>query len=95
MSPEQENWAVSAVIAGVGCAIIGCGALMFGWIMDERAAEAAEPDSGTITEMEFDFEDITWCVWYEDEQGNEGDDCIGHDEYDRLDVGDEYTKGDL
>lgn len=92
MSPEQENWAVSGVIAGVGCVIIGCGALMFGWIMDERAAEAAEPDSGTITEMEYDFEDFTYCIWYEDENGNEGDDCIGRAEYNDLEVGDHYEQ---
>lgn len=92
MSPEQENWAVSGVIAGVGCLIIGCGALGFNWFMDERAAEAAEPKSGTITEMEYDYEDFTYCIWYEDANGNEGDDCIGRSEYNDLEVGDRYEK---
>lgn len=82
------SWPLAGGIMVGGMVVIGIGHL----IWTEVNAEVAEPDSGTITEMEYDFEDITWCIWFENESGAEGDDCIGKDEYEELEVGDWYEK---
>lgn len=84
-------WGVTVVM----CLMIACAAglthLIWGWVN----AEANEPKSGIITEMEHDWEDGTYCVWYEHEYQGEGDECVSKKEYEKYQVGDEFSKGDL
>lgn len=40
-----------------------------------------------------DYYPATWCIWYEDAEGNEGDDCVSQARYESFDIGDPYTKG--
>ena len=35
----------------------------------------------------------TWCLWYEDAAGEEGDACVKEELYNALKVGDDYFKG--
>jgi hypothetical protein len=39
-----------------------------------------------------DYYAPSWCVWYEDAEGNEGDACISQQEYESLHVGDHFEK---
>jgi hypothetical protein len=83
-------WGVTVAV----CLSILCAGGLTHFILRLVAAEASEPKSGIITEMEHDWEDGTHCVWYENEYQGEGDDCISEKEYESYEVGDEYTKED-
>jgi hypothetical protein len=39
-----------------------------------------------------EYNPATWCLWYEDAEGNEGDACISQQEYESLHVGDHFEK---
>lgn len=105
---DPVMWVVGGVVV-VG--LLGVGGY---WIY----TESAEPDSGVITDMEYepehwdsgveclpksgggveclpynDYYPATWCIWYEDAEGNEGDDCTSQARYESFDIGDNYTKG--
>lgn len=77
---------------------------VFGWIGYEIYQEIQEPDSGIVTDKEHeegywdcdstgcDWIAPTWIVWYEDEEGNEGDDSVTELEYASINIGDEFSK---
>ncbi len=39
-----------------------------------------------------DYYPATWCIWYEDAEGAEGDDCVSEARYESFEIGDTYTK---
>lgn len=101
------------IIGGIALGLIVIGGVGV-WVY----TETTEPDSGVITDMEYepehwdsgveclpksgggveclpynDYYPATWCIWYEDAEGNEGDDCTSKARYESFDIGDTYTKG--